>query len=239
MEAKSDNNCVLLFVKYPSPGRVKTRLTKSIGDKDAAWLYRCFVEDMLEMLTETGSDVWICFDPAEKKEKSTEWIGTGYKFLPQRGDNLGERMKNAFNDAFAENIKQAILIGSDIPDLPSEIIESAFNNLSKSGVVIGPSRDGGYYLIGFSSHTFTPEVFDDIPWSTSMVLDRTMDKMGKNKPAILTQFTDIDTVEDLATLAINHIRTGFRSFRTIEFIQQLGILNYKRSTLEDSKNARL
>jgi rSAM/selenodomain-associated transferase 1 len=131
-----------------------------------------------------------------------DWLGDHYLFRPQNGENLGERMKTCFMEVLAMGFKRVILIGSDLPDLPLEFIEEAFNALQNNDAVIGPALDGGYYLIGFKDKAFSPLVFDGIPWSTERVFDETMKvlKQERLKVYTLQALRDIDTIEDLKYL---------------------------------------
>ena len=129
-------------------------------------------------------------------------MGEDYLYMPQKGEDLGERMRNGFIQTFAEGFKRVILIGSDIPGLPLEFIEEAFTSLRDKDAVIGPSLDGGYYLIGFRNKTFSPKVFEGIPWSTEKVFEETMKVLEKERLTVhtLPRWRDIDTIEDLKNL---------------------------------------
>jgi rSAM/selenodomain-associated transferase 1 len=119
--------------------------------------------------------------------------------MPQRGEDLGERMKNGFVEAFAMNFKRVVLIGSDIPGLPLEFIEEAFAFIREKDSVIGPSLDGGYYLIGFNDKKFSPGVFEGIPWSTGRVFEGTMKILEREGLTVhtLKPLRDIDEIDDL------------------------------------------
>ncbi len=119
--------------------------------------------------------------------------------------HLGERMKNGFLEAFNMGAKRVVLIGSDIPDLSLELTEEAFTSLEENDVVLGPSYDGGYYLIGFTHHTFSPHVFEGIPWSTETVFEKTLRILNQagQRIHILKHLRDIDTVEDLKHIVPN------------------------------------
>jgi rSAM/selenodomain-associated transferase 1 len=127
------------------------------------------------------------------------WLGDQYLYMPQTGENLGERMKNGFAEAISMNFKRVVLIGSDIPDLPLGFIEEAFASLREKDAVIGPSLDGGYYLIGFKNETFSPRVFEGIHWSTESVFEKTLRLLEQEGLTVhtLQPLRDIDTVEDL------------------------------------------
>ena len=190
---------MLFFVKNPKKGKVKTRLASAVGGEMAVRLYKRFLLEMLFTLNRGTFLFYLCYYPADALEDLRNWLGEEYLYMTQQGEDLGERMKNGFMEALAMNFKRVVLIGSDIPDLPLEFIEEAFTSLKETDVVIGPSLDGGYYLIGFKDKKFSPQAFKGIPWSTERVFEETM-KILKHEG--LTVHTlqprrDIDTVEDL------------------------------------------
>jgi rSAM/selenodomain-associated transferase 1 len=193
---------LLFFIKNPEKGKVKTRVASAIGDKMAMKLYRRFLLEMLSTLNRGTFLFYLCFHPENSLNDLKDWLGDHYLYTPQMGENLGQRMKNGFVEAFSMNFKRVVLIGSDIPDLPLEFIEEAFNSLGEKDAVIGPSLDGGYYLIGFRDKTFSPKVFEGIPWSTERVFEDTM-KILKQEGLLvhtLPRWRDIDTIEDLKNL---------------------------------------
>jgi rSAM/selenodomain-associated transferase 1 len=194
---KSNDQCLLFFMKSPEKGNVKSRLAASIGKKEAAALYKTFTLDMLAMLKKGDFPFRLYFYPEHSLESLRAWLGNNYDYFPQRGRNLGQRMKNGFHDAFASGFRKVVLVGSDIPDLPLGFIREAFIALQKNEAVVGPSYDGGYYLIGFRDAGFSPEVFEGIPWSTEKVLAKTIKLLGSKKFHLLPKWRDIDTVEDL------------------------------------------
>jgi rSAM/selenodomain-associated transferase 1 len=193
---------LLFFIKNPEKGKVKTRLASAMGDEMAVKLYRRFLLEMLSTLNRGTFLFYLCFYPENSLNYLKDWLGDHYLYTPQRGENLGERMKNGFVEAFSMNFKRVVLIGSDIPDLPIEFIQAAFQSLKEKDVVIGPSIDGGYYLIGFKEKTFSPQVFEGIPWSTNRVFEETMKVLKKEKLTFhtLQSLRDIDTIEDLKNL---------------------------------------
>ena len=194
-----DDRCLLFFIKNPEKGKVKTRLASVIGDEMAVRLYRRFLFEMLSTLNRGTFLFYLCFYPGDSLNDLKDWLGDHYLYAPQRGENLGERMKNGFTEAFSMNFKRVVLIGSDIPDLPLEFIEEAFTALRNHDTVIGPAVDGGYYLIGFRCDAFSPKVFEGIPWSTKTVFENTMKVLEKERLTVhtLQLLRDIDTIEDL------------------------------------------
>ncbi len=145
---------------------------------------------------------YLCFYPENSLSDLKGWLGDDYLYMPQKGEDLGERMKNGFIEAFAMNFKRVVLIGSDIPDLPLEFIEEAFTSLQEKDVVIGPSFDGGYYLIGFKDKVFSLKVFEGIPWSTEKVFEKIMKVLKQEGLTVhtLQLLRDIDTIDDLRNL---------------------------------------
>lgn len=194
-----NRRCVIVFLKYPEAGTVKTRLCRVLNPAVVTGLYRCFVADTLFMLRRTGEPVRICYAPPTPEEQMIGWLGNQYELTPQKGEDLGQRMAHAFADAFSDGYHHVLLMGTDIPDLPPPVIDSAFRGLETAGVTIGPSRDGGYYLIGFTRDHFVPEVFQDMQWSTDTVFEETVSvltSMG-HSPHRLPEWNDIDEYADL------------------------------------------
>ncbi len=221
---ETERQSVLFFVKAPEPGRVKTRLATSIGSEAAGELYRCFVEDLAAMLDALDVDVVCCYQASEEDAEFLQWLGRRFRLAAQHGDDLGERMKHAFREAFASGVRRAVLIGSDSPDLASEIVEQALTALQTSDAVIGPSSDGGYYLLGFRADRFVTEVFDGIRWSTEYVYDQTLGVLNKygRRVALLPRWHDVDTRSDLDELIERNRDTKFLSSRTLSLVRSSG-----------------
>jgi len=214
------DSCILIFVKLPEKGSVKTRLAKDLDHGFVQTLYRNFVFDMLETLAKADLPIIIYFHPPESGAAVSGWLGGNYLYVPQNGSDLGERMKNAFKDAFERGFSRAVIIGSDIPDLKISILDMAFNSLHANDMVIGPSADGGYYLAGFRSDSFLPDVFKGISWGTDTVLKDTLKILReKNCSAhFLPELRDVDTLEDLKALYERNKDTAFANSRTMKFI---------------------
>ena len=199
------NNVVITFIKSPEKGRVKTRLAKGVGEKAALALYQCFVMDVLDMIRSTPWALRVYYHPEKSRRRIRSWLGNDLDLFPQAGTTLGDKMKNALAETFAAGYERAVLIGSDLPDLPPDIIDSAFNALSNTDAVIGPSPDGGYYLIGFTVKGFEPRIFNEIPWGTNRVFDLTLNNFSDHgvSPFCLSVWRDIDTKEDLQFLGLD------------------------------------
>lgn len=201
------NPCILVFIKVPYPGQVKTRLGKFIGDAEAVQLYQYFVEDILTTVDALDIDSLIFFAPMDGLSVLQSWLGTHRIYIPQQGENLGDRMAHAFRTSFDLGYQQVSIVGSDSPDLPHDYLLEALAALQSDRVVIGPSTDGGYYTLGFTPKTFCPEVFQDMPWSTSQVYPLTLETLKHNTRTvhILPTWSDIDTLEDLWAFHNRHL----------------------------------
>ncbi len=148
------------------------------------------------------------------------WLSKNYPIHPQEGQDLGQRMQNAFKHMFQQNYENAIIVGSDFPDLPAAVLTEAFHSLRTSDAVIGPAADGGYYLLGFQRKKFCEAVFQGIKWSTVSVFWETM-KIFKNEKLrvkTLLQWWDVDDVQDLAAFFERNITTDFSDSRTMKFL---------------------
>lgn len=193
-----DRNLLGLFVKFPEPGKVKTRIAKDAGCLYAAAAYRGIADRVLRN-TVAAADEYertIFYTPANRGREFTTWI-PGERMLPQQGRDIGERMSHAIMELFHEGASKAIIAGVDVPELGTEVIREAFRRLDTADIVLGPAEDGGYYLIGMKS--LHEEVFRNISWSTAEVFRQTVsvaDAMKLRYEAVVT-LSDVDTIEDL------------------------------------------
>jgi len=193
---------LLIFVKNPKRGEVKTRLAETIGDQQALQIYQrllILTKKVTDKLNQTKQVWYSNFVP-----ETDLWDTGNYEKRMQSGADLGERMKNAFKDVFDDGYRQVVIIGSDCAELETGILHSAFEELDDVDLVIGPSEDGGYYLLGMS--LFYPDVFDNIDWSTSSVFQQTVDKATKIglSTTLLPTLNDIDTEQDLKEFNQRH-----------------------------------
>jgi len=192
------DSCYGIMIKYPEPGRVKTRLAAGIGTERAVLVYKRLVGRILEQTAPAAGDYerFIFYDPAERAADFIAWL-PHERYILQTGKDVGERMDNAVRSLFEKGARKAVITGADIPDLDSGIIRQAFEMLDRSDVVVGPARDGGYYLIGMKSPM--PELFFNIQWSTGSVFSETvgrLEQLGRSC-GLLPVLSDIDTAEDL------------------------------------------
>ncbi len=218
---KQDDKCLIIFVKYPQKGKIKSRLARYYDNNFAAGLYENFVFDILRTMEKGDYRLQIYFHPPEKETEIKTLLTDHYQYRPQRGVDLGERMKNAFADCFSEGFKSAVLIGSDFPDLPLRVIEDAFALLDNpNDAVIGPAADGGYYLIGLKTETFLPDIFFGLPWSTASVFSETVKILQAcgHRTEILQEWHDVDTRDDLINLVERNKSTTFAHSRTMKYL---------------------
>jgi hypothetical protein len=214
----------MVFVKAPRAGKVKTRLSKGVGEGAAVRLYRQFVLDLLDLVGPGRADIVVHHDPPGADGEIRQWLGHGYAYRPQQGADLGERMANAFEAAFAEGGDRALLVGTDLPDLPSRHIEAADQALGAADAVLGPSGDGGYYLIGFTRNGYEPAVFQGIPWSTDAVFRITEKILIRSRRSlhILPEWQDVDTLADLHAL-LQRCKTTGAAVRTRRCLSRMGM----------------
>lgn len=192
---------VLVFVRAPEAGRVKTRLAAAIGDDAALRVYRRLAEHTLaevQALAAEGVEVRVHYTPAGAGAAVREWLGKGPVYLPQaESGDLGARMRDAFARAFADGAERVVIVGSDLPELTAALLRRAFAALDAHPAVLGPARDGGYYLLGLRG--MVDGIFSSVPWSTPDVLAVTLERFraAAVAPAILEELADVDEMEDL------------------------------------------
>lgn len=187
---------LLVFTKYPVPGRVKTRLIPAIGAEAAALLHRRLTEQTLAEMRKLPARLKVCYDGATRAEMR-DWLGE-LELREQGGGNLGERLSRAVALSFREGARRVVVVGTDAPALTAETASEAFQLLENIDLVLGPARDGGYYLIGLSRPA--PELFTGIEWSSEKVLRQTLAAAAGLRVALLQEMADIDRPEDLALL---------------------------------------
>jgi len=190
---------VALFAKAPRPGRVKTRLAVGIGDVAAVEAYRRVGRRVAEAVgAALALTVW--HDPPDARDEMQAWLGE-HEFLPQCSGDLGRRMHAACAHHFGRGDAPVVLIGADCPGVTAETIRAAEGLLATVDVVIGPSADGGYYLLGLNRPE--PGLFAGVPWSTPRVCEITEKYCRERELSVarLPVLRDLDTIEDLTALA--------------------------------------
>ncbi len=192
--------CLMIVVKEPAVGQVKTRLAAGVGGAYAVALYQAFVADTIATArTVRGVDLGLVFWPPSAHAYFRTLCPDAVLF-GQRGAGLGERLLNAFEQAHAAGYERCVVISSDSPNVPAVYLRHAFELLDDAAVVLGPCEDGGYYLIGM--HVPQPVLFEGITWSTEVVYQQTVERAaGAGLPlATLPCWYDIDTAADLNRL---------------------------------------
>lgn len=190
---------LIIFAKLPRPGEVKTRLGNVLGMQEAAAVYERLAQQTLalgDQLRSAGIRVYLFYDPKASEHEMRSWIGHPFEFAQQVGETLGGRMRAAFERTFADGSERSVIVGTDIPDLTVDAIVSAFNLLSAHDVVLGPSSDGGYYLLGMNRPV--KDLFEGLTWSTPTVYQETLNRIStlNLSHAMLGELADIDTEED-------------------------------------------
>lgn len=186
-------DCLLIFTKNPILGKVKTRLAKTVGEERALQIYKALLKHTFEITQ---------YAPCDKKVFYTDFIDeddlwNGFqKYMQIQGD-LGQKMQAAFAEAFQEGYERVVIVGSDCFELTEKDVAQAFAALQSAQVVIGPARDGGYYLLGMTG--LIPSLFAQKKWSTAEVLPSTLADLAQlgTKPFLLPERNDIDEWEDL------------------------------------------
>jgi len=220
---------LLIFAKSPEPGSVKTRLAgeaSCLTPEEAAEIYTAFLADAVDQYTALAAstslnlDLRLCWSgPASSGRPFTR---DGIQQVQQRGQNLGERMWNAFEQAFTDGYRRVVVIGTDHPTLPDSRIQEAFDTLDlPDRVVIGPSEDGGYYLLGMNRPV--PEVFADMTYSHPHVFKNTLRRAAATgaQPVVLSSFYDVDTPSALRRMLSDLSSTDVRARRTREIAVDL------------------
>ena len=196
---KLKDSAVILFARDPVLGQVKTRLSSLLDDETILRLYTCFVEDSLEKIRLVdNADCFVGISPSRLSGFFNRIEGSDTRLFIQQGKDLGEKMRQAFVDRFADGYKKVVVIGSDSPSLPVSYINQALT--SDKDLILGPSTDGGYFLIAMTGKV--PEVFGGITWGTDQVLDETLNCVKKAGVSleVLPVWYDVDLPEDLKFL---------------------------------------
>jgi rSAM/selenodomain-associated transferase 1 len=225
--ARTSDQALILFAKDPVEGQVKTRLSSLLDAPTTLNLYRHFLQGSIEKIcsvAEVDRFIGIASDPQTNYFDDVSRSHPVQLFV-QEGGNLGERMRQAFEDRFKEGYGRVVIIGADSPTLPTTYIEQAFR--SEKEIVIGPSTDGGYYLIGM--RVKVTDIFGGVPWGTDQVLSETLKalKDQQAKAELLPVWYDVDLPEDLRFLKTHlewMVHAGLKEGKaTLEFLNQLDL----------------
>jgi rSAM/selenodomain-associated transferase 1 len=200
MTISRQQTVVAIFVRHPVPGRVKTRLALGMGAEAACELYRAMVADSIATVRACGLPLFLFHDGQDADGLPSEWIEAADTVFRQAGNSLGERMSAAFEWSFFAGAEGVILTGSDIPGIDAGLLRSALESIEHHDAVFSPALDGGYCLVASKRGCFNSSIFQEIPWSTSRVLEMTVAACTAHgvSHCLLEPRRDIDTIDDLA-----------------------------------------
>jgi len=188
------NDQLILFARFPEPGKTKTRLIPHLGEEAAAGLQREMTEHTIRQARKTGAQIEVRYTGGTE-EPTRQWLGADLEYEEQGDGDLGERMQRAFEAHFENGADRVVLIGSDCPSNGWKNIEAAFELLRATDCVIGPAGDGGYYLIGLIKDT--PQLFQNIDWGGEQVLEQTLKAASGLSVRQLPKLDDVDLPEDI------------------------------------------
>ena len=195
----STREALVVMARVPSDTRGKSRLARDLGG-DHVELRRALLQDTLDAVHGSAdADLFVAFEPAGSVAEMRGLVGDAARLFPQRGENLGDRMRHAFEQLFADGYSAVVMIGSDLPSLPSSYLAQAFERVREEAdaLVIGPATDGGYYLIGLRRPC--PPLFTSVAWGTADVLTTTTsiaETCGLTV-SLIAPWHDVDTVDNL------------------------------------------
>jgi hypothetical protein len=184
---------LIIFIRNPELGKVKTRLAKSVGDEKALEIYKSLLEHTRKTVLQVEVNLLLFY--ADRVNPDDDWSSLGFIKYAQVNEDLGGRMHHAFLKAL-EHHQKAIIVGSDLPQINAQLLQEAFQKLEDHTFVIGPAMDGGYYLLGMKSPT--PELFENMEWSTPNVFAQTVQRIESLGGTWyeLPELSDVDYVED-------------------------------------------
>lgn len=194
-------DCLIVFAKEPEAGKVKTRLQGYLSRDECVQFYKALLQDTLELARAIKCfEKVLAYDSSMPEPRYLKTIAADFMFYKQRGSSLGEKMHNAFKFAKTRNNSKVVIIGSDSPSLPAIYVKEAFRRLDVSDVVLGPSHDGGFYLVGLKKPCAS--IFKGIKWSSKTVLENAIENSGifSKKISLLKKWYDIDDYAGLARL---------------------------------------
>ena len=193
-------DALIVFVKQPRPGAVKTRLARALGDDAAAQVYQVLAEGEVRSTAPVAREYqrFLFFSPGTARAAMEGWF-PGETLLPQQGDDLGARMAAAFAEVFARGFARAAIVGSDVPWVTRGHVLEALAAVDRHDLALGPAADGGYYLLALARPL--PALFEDVAWSTDRVLAATLERAGRLglRVRLLEQLPDVDTLDDVAS----------------------------------------
>lgn len=191
-------NALIIFTRNPELGKVKTRLAVTVGNEVALEIYKYLISHTVEVSEKVNVDKYIFY--SENIQEHDAWNDTIFRKKLQHGGDLGERMNYAFEQLLKMGYEKVVIAGSDIYELTSEDIKDSFTALETDDFVIGPAKDGGYYLLGMKQ--LYSVVFRNKNWGTSTVFKDTMEDLKNEKVSLLAVKSDVDVYEDILNIEV-------------------------------------
>lgn len=189
----NSKNLIITFTRNPELGKCKTRLAKTVGDESALRVYKFLLQHTEQVIKQVDTDKAVYY--SVKIREHDLWDASVFKKHQQVGNDLGERMQNAFENGFNKGYQKIVIVGSDLFDLEPRHIKEAFSSLDDYDITLGPAVDGGYYLLGMKA--MHASVFKNKNWGTETVLYDTIKDIKNNTFYLLEELNDIDLYEDL------------------------------------------
>jgi len=189
----TSKKALIIFTRNPELGKCKTRLAKTVGDESALDIYKYLLQHTAQLSEKVKADKYVFY--SENIKRDDIWNSAVFNKKLQEGDDLGQRMEHAFAELFELGYEKVLIIGSDLLDLTSDDVTEAFELLTDFETVIGPAKDGGYYLLGMKN--LNSNIFKNKDWGTATVLKSTLEDLQNNNVHLLKELNDIDTFEDM------------------------------------------
>lgn len=213
---------IIIFTRVPIPGKTKTRLQTCLSPKDCALIHSNFLKDIFNVCKKTKKDILIFYTPKSDKHILVNLLGENNTYIPQEGSDLGEKMANAISYVLDKNYESCVLIGTDVPQIKSVTLLNAFYYLNNKDVVIGPTYDKGYYLIGMKK--VHRGIFENQTYGSGDVLSNTIEqfkRLGLSYELVDTCL-DIDDKQDLSIL-----KKDIQNRKTVDCINTINFLKNK------------
>ena len=194
----ASKNALIIFTRNPELGKVKTRLAATIGNQSALEIYKLLIHHTVRITSTINANKYVFY--SENIQKNDAWNPSIFKKELQNGKDLGERMQNAFDLLFKKGYQKIVIVGSDIYELNSQDIEDSFITLKTNSYVIGPAKDGGYYLLGMRQ--LNKNIFENKNWGTDTVFNDTILDLKENVVVLLSKKNDIDIYDDIKNMEV-------------------------------------
>ncbi len=216
----NNSDCLSILVVYPEKKKIKPRLTRDMDPELVSEFFYRFVPEFISRYRYGLYDFNLCIFPEHYRENFIKWLGNDYEMTPQNGKKMNEKIKNCFEGLFNKGYERVILLTSDTPEMPYLSVEKAFDLLIENDVVIGPSNDGSFYLLGMNKNIYDQGIFDDIPNGTGIEFLTIYNRVKQHKVALLPKCNNIDVIEDIQLLLTEKKNVFFGKSPTMEFLEE-------------------